>query len=388
MKNRITGKQPLFVILLLFCLVFPSPHLPAAAADAKYQQKLKVIDDRINAINNSIGKLEKDKNTLTKSIATIDLNYRKESVERKKIKLQLTDIEEKISLKVLEKKDLEATIEKSKQNLEKILRILYKVGGNTYLKLFVRVDSLDQLYKNYRLFVSLVNYKADEINTIKKNIKRLNVVKTQLHTEQTNLVKLQKLQEKKLANIKRLRWNKKALIKKINSDRQKYIQMLDELSVESQHLTQIISGNRIKSSKRVINLNRLKGRFKWPLRGKVISSFGKKKSTRFNTYVVNNGIKVRPTHSKFIKSIYLGEVVFAEYYKSYGNVIMVRHSRDLLTLYGHCEKFLKKVGAPVLTGEDIAVVGDTGTTVGKTLYFEIRIDTVAENPTKWLGKRR
>lgn len=81
-------------------------------------------------------------------------------------------------------------------------------------------------------------------------------------------------------------------------------------------------------------------------------------------------------------------MVFAEYYKGYGNLIIVQHGREFYTLYGHCERFFKKVGDPVMSGEEIAVAGDTGSTNTKALYFEIRPRTKPADPFLWLRKRR
>ena len=67
--------------------------------------------------------------------------------------------------------------------------------------------------------------------------------------------------------------------------------------------------------------------------------------------------------------------------------MIVQHSENFYSLYGHCERFLKKRGDKVDDMETIAVVGDTGSTVGNSLYFEIRKKLKPQNPLKWLRKR-
>ena len=73
-----------------------------------------------------------------------------------------------------------------------------------------------------------------------------------------------------------------------------------------------------------------------------------------------------------------------DYFKGYGDIIIVQHSSELLSVYGHCSKFLKKKGDYILAGDEIGVAGDSGSTFGNSLYFEIRKKTVAEDPLKWL----
>ena len=326
--------------------------------------------------------------SLLNDIYELELKYEKEVIESNKIKLLLSETRGKIEKKESEKKVLEEEIGKSKKNLKKIIRILYKVGGNTYLKIFIRVDSIDQLFKNYRFFMALIEYKSDELNKLKENVARLNRVREQLQTEYSNRKALNDLKEQNIRNISGFKRGKLNLINKINTDKNDYIRLLDELKLEAARLNEVISGKKVKSSLRVIKLSRLKGRLPWPIKGKVISSFGKKRSTRFNTYIVDNGIEIRPAGSDTVNSVYSGDIVFADYYKGYGNLIIVQHSRDLHSLYGHCKEFLKKPGDSIAAGEAIAIAGDTGSTYGKSLYFEIRTNIKAQDPMEWLRKKR
>ncbi|MCP5046073.1 MAG: M23 family metallopeptidase, partial [bacterium] len=89
-----------------------------------------------------------------------------------------------------------------------------------------------------------------------------------------------------------------------------------------------------------------------------------------------------------VRAVYAGEVVFANYFKGYGNLIIVQHSNNFYSLYGHCEKFFKNKGDSVREGEMISIAGDSGSTSGKVLHFEIRSGSSAENPIQWLRKRR
>ncbi|MCP4221176.1 MAG: peptidoglycan DD-metalloendopeptidase family protein [bacterium] len=368
--------------LLIALLIFTC--LNATAQD--YKKKLDAINGDIDEVNGKLAKLKQEKKSLLNDIYKIELHYDKEVIETNKIELQMRDTREKIQVKETEKSDLEIQVRQSMKKLKKVLRILYKVGGNTYLKLFIRVNSVDQLYKNYRYFLSLINFKSDEITKIKSDIRQLDTIRHQLDTQYKNLGNLKKEQAVKMKNIKRLKGDKVRLVKKINSDGRQYRQLIEEMKYEAARLNEVILGKKVKSSLRDIKLNRLKGRLKWPINGKVISRFEKEKSTRFNTYVNNEGIKIRPSSSDNIKAVYSGDVIFAEYYKGYGNLIILQHSRDLYTLYGHCKGFKKKKGDPVIKDEVIAVAGDTGSTYGKSLYFAIRIDLNFRDPLLWLRK--
>ncbi|MDQ1354529.1 MAG: Peptidoglycan DD-metalloendopeptidase family protein [Acidobacteriota bacterium] len=362
--------------------------VPAEQESAAYKKKLDDINNQVEAINNKIIALKQEKKSLLNEIYDIELRYEKEVIEMNKVLLQLRNAEEKISVKEAEKKVLETKIEESKEKLKKIMRILYKIGGNTYLKIFIRVDTIDQLFKNYHLFMSLIRYKSEEIDKIKANILLLNNVTMQLQAEYSKLQGFKQLQEQKMRNIRGLKQEKLNLVKKINADKDDHMQLLEELRYEAARLHEVLSGRKVKSSLKVIDLKKIKGRLSWPVDGKVISSFGKKKSTRFDTYIFNNGIEINLTTSDRIKAVYAGDVVYAEYYKGYGNLVIIQHSRDLHSLYGHCKEILKKPGDSIVSGEEIAVAGDTGSTSGKSLYFEIRLHLKSQDPLEWLKKKR
>lgn len=378
-----------FILMLSTCLIRADVlPVPAEEESAAYKKKLADINNQVESINNKIIALKQEKKSLLNEIYDIELRYEKELIETNKVLLQLRNAEEKISVKEAEKKILESRIEESKQKLKKIIRILYKIGGNTYLKIFIRVDTIDQLFKNYRLFMSLVRYKSEEIDKIKADILLLNNLTMELQAEYSKLQGFKQLQEQKMRNIRGLKQEKLNLVKKINADKDDHMQLLEELRYEAARLHEVLSGRKVKSSLKVIDLKKVKGRLNWPVDGKVISSFGKKKSTRFDTYILNNGIEISLVSSDRIKAVYAGDVVYAEYYKGYGNLVIIQHSRDLHSLYGHCKEILKKPGDSIISGEEIAIAGDTGSTSGKSLYFEIRLHLKSQDPMEWLKKKR
>jgi septal ring factor EnvC (AmiA/AmiB activator) len=183
-----------------------------------------------------------------------------------------------------------------------------------------------------------------------------------------------------------LKQSKMTLIHQINNDRTQNRQLLDELEIEAAQLNKLIYGKPLARRLGTIDLDRIKGKLNWPIKGKVVSFFGKKKSTKFDTYIINNGIKIQPGDSDQVRSIYPGEVVFADYYKGYGNLIIIQHAKNLYTLYGQCEKMFKQKGDNVSEGEVISLAGDSGSTSGKSLYFEIRTRLKPQDPLNWLRK--
>lgn len=353
------------------------------------EEKLKNINERIQNIKQKIEMLKKQKGSILNEIYEIELRYEKEKIEKNKIDLQLRRTHQKISQMEQQQKRLEWEIEKSKENIKKMIRIIYKLGINAHLKIFTKINNLDQLFKNYHYLVSLINNNMTAINEVKQKILKVEALKENLKVQYANILDLKNMKNTKLIRMKSIKAEKIQLISGINQDRSNYLRMLDELKYDAERLNRLLYKKGIKEELRIIDVERLKGKLIWPVEGKIISFFGRKKSTRFDTYIFNNGIKIRPSGSDMIKAVYFGEVIYADYFMGgYGNLMIIEHGKNFHSLYGHCDKFLKKPGDKVKEGETIALVGDTGSIDGKSLHFEIRKNLKSQDPLNWLSHKK
>jgi len=104
--------------------------------------------------------------------------------------------------------------------------------------------------------------------------------------------------------------------------------------------------------------------------------------------VVNfrSGIDIKADRGEPVRAVCVGEVVFANWFKGYGNMIIIDHGGGFHTVYANIEEFFKKVGDGAQTGEVVATVGDTGSITGAKLHFEIRRDSKPVDPLKWIAK--
>ncbi len=129
-----------------------------------------------------------------------------------------------------------------------------------------------------------------------------------------------------------------------------------------------------------------KGRLQFPVQGNVISRFGPSKSEDYGSFTFQSGIDIKTERGEPVKSVFNGEILFAEWLKGYGNVIIVNHGENYYSLYAHLEEIFKAPGEKVETGEVIATAGDTGSIKGLCLHFELRHHGKPIDPLKWLQK--
>lgn len=122
------------------------------------------------------------------------------------------------------------------------------------------------------------------------------------------------------------------------------------------------------------------------MHGTIISSFGKSQNKELHTTTFHKGIEIAAPAGTEIKAIYPGRVLYADWLKGYGKIIIIDHGEGYYTLSAHTSELFKKVGDEVKAGETVALVGDTNSFKGSCLYFEIRHHGNPQNPLEWLAK--
>ena len=122
--------------------------------------------------------------------------------------------------------------------------------------------------------------------------------------------------------------------------------------------------------------------FRWPVNGRVITAFGPKPSGQ-----QNDGINVSVPEGTPIKAAEDGVVAYAgNELKTYGNLVLVRHSNGYVTAYAHASEIMVKRDDPVKRGQIIAKAGQTGSVAAPQLHFEIRKGSTPVDPAPFLDK--
>jgi septal ring factor EnvC (AmiA/AmiB activator) len=361
--------------------------LSGLLAFSSQQEKLRQINDEMQRISGQLAAIKKEKASILNEIYTLELEIDAANIDLKKLDLMLAETQGKIDRKQKEESVLQGKIARSQENVRRILRVLYKMGELGYVKLFINIENLNQLFRNYRLIVALMDDRVLEIKAIRHGLVQLQRIKAELQTEKDRLSGLKNDKALKLGRLRGFKQNKLDIVTKINRQRDLHSRLLDELKEEERNLTEFLNRKAGTLPLEKVNFASLRGRLPWPLRGEIISSFGKKKSSRFDTYTLNNGIKIRPLDSDEIRSVHGGEVIYSDYFKGYGNLLIIQHPGNCHSLYGHCDSFLKKSGDRVAAGDVVAQAGSSGSLSGKCLYFEIRQNLISQDPLLWLEKR-
>jgi septal ring factor EnvC (AmiA/AmiB activator) len=125
----------------------------------------------------------------------------------------------------------------------------------------------------------------------------------------------------------------------------------------------------------------LRGKLALPVRGDIVGRFGKPRQEGGTTW---KGLFIRAAEGSEVRAIAAGEVVYADWLRGFGNLLVIDHGDDFLSVYGNNQSILKETGQKVAPGEVIAMTGNTGGNPESGLYFEIRYQGQAFNPLGWV----
>ncbi len=236
---------------------------------------------------------------------------------------------------------------------------------------------------------------SSDIQIIDHFFKQLSLVKEKRETLQEKQKSLEKVKNsilKKKSQIDDQKKKKTVLLKKIRNEKKTYRAAVEELEKASRELQSLIDRlqREIAGKKKHFipedakRFEALKGKLLFPLSGKIISSYGNHTDPQLNTVIFQKGIEISAKQGQEVRAIYEGTVLYADWFKGYGNIIIIDHGGSYYSLSAHVSKFFKSVGERVEAGEVIALAGDTGSLKGNCLYFELRHHGKPLNPLKWL----
>ncbi|MEL7286013.1 MAG: murein hydrolase activator EnvC [Pseudomonadota bacterium] len=363
--------------ILLTCALSATYPLTSSAAS---QQELKGVSSEINRQKKSLTSQEKQLNDLQKSLKNQELGISKLEREIKQTKTDLAQADQNIN-KLEEKIALqEAQRLAQEEELKQLLQTYYvteraKANGHL-LNEGVEEDRISQYFQH------LAKARAKVIDAITQTTQELAHNKNQLELEKAQIETLLKQQSEKRSSLASTQSQRKGTLNKIQKSIKDDKRYLAELQRNETRLKAEIAKAAKRNAVPMDGIAKQRGKLPWPLKGRVLHNFGTKQTGQVNW----KGMVLSASYGQQVKAVYPGTVVFAEYLRGYGLVVLLDHGKGDMTLYGYNQALTKKEGDKVTAGEVIALAGDTGGQDRASLYFEIRRNSEAQNPKSWLKR--
>jgi septal ring factor EnvC (AmiA/AmiB activator) len=171
-------------------------------------------------------------------------------------------------------------------------------------------------------------------------------------------------------------------------DREKVLREVAETEKALHRLVEALAAGATIPPEWRVGLERFRGLLDWPVPGRILVPFGARRDARFHTQIPHPGVDLEVDVGETVRAVYDGTVVFSDWFKGYGNLIILDHGSGFLSIYAHTSERLAAPGDRVKAGQPVARAGDTGSLEGPKLYFEIWRDGRPEDPVSWLSRRQ
>ncbi|NOR53243.1 MAG: peptidoglycan DD-metalloendopeptidase family protein [Candidatus Aminicenantes bacterium] len=391
LRQKLLKKPFRLTVLTLLVVSLCSQGISSKQDVSEYQKLLDKISDQIGQIRAKIEGEEKKETTILSRLDMIGFNkklIKKEislhTIQQRKANRELSSIKKQIP-------PLKAKLSKGKKSVERILVTTYKFGKFSFLQFMLQAKDVGTLISENKNLTLLAQYQEKIITDYLEALNQLKQTEENVEGKRREISRLIRIARKKRQDLTAQETKNRALIRETKENRKVHLQTIEELKERAEQLQVLIKGlleEKISFPFPLVPLWEKKGNLSWPIEGKVITSFGLQKHPKFKTVTVNNGIDISPDKNEtVIKAIHAGKVVYCDYLRGYGDLIIIDHGMTYHSLYGHCADFLVKKGDIVKAGQSIAEVGDIGSLKGITLHFEIREKTKPRNPLHWLERR-
>ena len=378
---------------------------------------------------------------LKQRLQTLQQQFRDTQADRREAADALRDSERAISSGVRQLRELDEKRAEAQGELQKLgaqarqtadrvteqqdrlahaLKSAYRRGQSDPLKLMLNGGDPNQAARDLRYLSHVSRARHAMITTLRADLAQLALLEQQAAEKTSELTELQAAREaeqRKLVADKRTR---EQMLQKLSLQIQQQRREISNLKRDERNLTRLVQRlNRVMAeqaareaarkraarkgspskaespSRRPLAVNtetpvafesdrpfsRLKGSLRLPVAGELMNRFGAPREGGGTSW---KGIFIRAAQGSAVKAIAAGQVVFAEWLRGFGNLIIVDHGEGYMSLYSNNESLYKQVGERVKPGDPIAAVGNSGGQPDSGLYFEMRHQSRPVNPLGWV----
>ncbi len=374
-----------FIISLFICLT--STDVWSASDPAAVQQ----LEDVKTEIHNLSENVATDKN----SQSDLFQQLKQQSRAVSKLNKTLLVLKTQIQLQALKLTKIEKRQQQEQHShdielaaLNEQIRAAYNTSQPNFVKVLLSQQDPASFSRSSVYFHYFNHARQQQLTEITAILQNLTISQKTLFSAQKKQQQLYSQQQQKQQALQQQTQQRRATLaaldKKIASQDAR-LALLKEQEQSLQTLLHSLSKPKTNISPKTHKaFAKRVGSLTWPVKGKVLARYG---STRKLGKLTWQGIMIASPSGKNVVASAPGRVVFSDWLRGFGLLMIIDHGDQYMTLYGNNETLLKQVGDNVVSGELIAQSGDKGIRQYAGLYFELRHKGNPRNPLKWLSKK-
>lgn len=300
-----------------------------------------------------------------------------------------------------EQSGLAQTIRDQQKQLGKQLYQQYLDGQQGYLQIVLSLTDPADIARQLQYFSYIARARARLITSLRRNLTHVAELDAQTSSTLKNIETLKAAQEDQKQKLQAEQKDRKQVLMQLASQIKQQRGEISKLRRDEKRLSDLVERlSRIVPAKPKrkaqqglrkndalptpgagdVDFGALKGKLNLPVRGAVANRFG---SSREDSGISWKGLFIKASAGSEVKAIASGTVVFADWLRGFGNLLIIDHGDGYMSLYGNNEALLKRVGDEVRGGDNIATVGNSGGNEEAGLYFELRYRSKPFDPLDW-----
>ena len=374
--------------MLALCVCAAARAAPAEVPDAaQAKAKLAAVRQRIAELTGRLGTELKQRDALGSRLRAADLAITAQRLRLESLAAARGAVERQRNELDAEAARNRAALETERASLAAQVRAQYTIGRADELRLLLSQTNpaeAGRMVKYYGYFARLRAARIEEIDSRETRVAELHA---DIERTEANLKSLQEETSREVAGLVRAREERAGAIQALSEQVQSGNEQLARLKQEEQAVESLVADvERVLKDFPVDSgqsFEQLRGRLPWPVSGKMTVRYQQTRDHGAPSAVRLNGVMIETTRGAKVRAPCGGRVVYADWLQGMGLLMIIAHSGNFLTLYGHAEVLYKSVGDAVAPGDVIGAVSDAGGTLPQ-LYFEIREGRKAVDPKAWL----
>jgi septal ring factor EnvC (AmiA/AmiB activator) len=362
------------------------------------QENLKALRERIQSLqkdlasketlkqgtSDALRKTERAINNINHRLTELIENDRQANEDLKQLQIQY--------------KQIKSEIETERNQLENLLYQQYVEGQQDYLRFMLNQQDPNQIARDIHYYKQLSlassgsiknlqnnQYKMEALTQISRQKKaEIAAIQTEYSTQRKKLEQEKNKQQAMLSQVSVQITQQQQEINKLENDEKRIANLVNEINkllVQEKSKNTLINKKLPDASTTGVPFASLKGKLNLPVRGKLLNSFGGQRSGRHITW---KGLFIQSPNGSDVKAISAGRVVFADWLRGFGNLMILDHGNSYMSLYGNNETLHRQVGDSIRGGDTIATVGNSGGNPDSGLYFELRYRGKPFDPLTWI----
>lgn len=360
------------IFLCCFALLLCPTAETATLSQTKDQ--LKILDKKINALALTLKTAHNKQEILHQELSKTEKEISTSVQQLNACQQKMNSKQHSITLLEQEINTLKEQIHTQQLWLAKHIRAQYTMGDYEPLKWLLNQDTPYSTSRLLTLYQYLLKSRLKTIDALQLSTERLKKSQQQLHQE---IIAEERLQVQIHQHQQALEQNKQysnTIIQSLNQDIQNKEQTLADYQKNKDNLSQLLNTLAKKSIvQRLIPFISSAKKLPFPVN-----------ISQKNLHSMNQGLIFFANEGMPVNAVSTGKVVFSDWLKGYGLLLIIDHGQGFMTLYAHNQSLFKQKGDNVQRGEQIATVGHSGGIKQNGLYFEIRQRGKAVPPLKWL----